>query len=136
MMWMILQADEAEDWVIATGKTTRIRDFVHMSFAEVGIELEFKGEGEDEKAYVTKCNNPKYQVEIGKEVLAVDPRYFRPTEVELLIGDASKAKNKLGWECKYDLAALVKDMMQGDIKVMKEQQYLDEGGFKTMNYFE
>ncbi|NRD20798.1 GDP-mannose 4,6-dehydratase [Winogradskyella eckloniae] len=136
MMWMILQAEEPEDWVIATGKTTRIRDFVHMSFAEVGIELEFKGTGEDEKAYVTKCNDPKYQVEIGKEVLAVDPRYFRPTEVELLIGDASKAKEKLGWECQYDLADLVKDMMEGDIKVMQEQQYLEAGGFKTMNYFE
>ncbi|SDH02055.1 GDP-mannose 4,6-dehydratase [Winogradskyella thalassocola] len=136
MMWMILQADEAEDWVIATGKTTRIRDFVHMSFAEVGIELEFKGEGEAEKAYVVKCNNPKYQIEIGKEVLAVDARYFRPTEVELLIGDASKAKTKLGWECKYDLNDLVKDMMQSDIKLMKEQQYLEEGGYKTLNYFE
>jgi GDPmannose 4,6-dehydratase len=107
-----------------------------MSFAEVGIELEFKGEGEKESACVTKCNNPDYQVEIGKEVLAVDSRYFRPTEVELLVGDASKAKNKLGWECKYDLADLVKDMMTGDIRVMKEQQYLEEGGFKTMNYFE
>ncbi len=136
MMWMILQADEAEDWVIATGKTTPVREFVRMSFAEVGVELEFKGEGEAEKAYVTKCNHPDYQVEIGKEVLAVDPRYFRPTEVELLIGDASKAKNKLGWECQYDLNDLVKDMMQGDIKLMKQQQYLDKGGFKTMNYFE
>ncbi|MDP5081146.1 MAG: GDP-mannose 4,6-dehydratase, partial [Winogradskyella sp.] len=136
MMWMILQAEEAEDWVIATGKTTRIRDFVRMSFAEVGIELEFKGEGENECAYVTKCNNEAYQVEIGKEVLAVDSRYFRPTEVELLIGDASKAKQKLGWECKYDLADLVKDMMKGDINVMKQQQYLEEGGYKTMNYFE
>jgi len=136
MMWMILQADEAEDWVIATGTTTKIRDFVHMSFAEVGIELEFKGDGENEKAYVVKCNDPEYQIEIGKEVLAVDPRYFRPTEVELLIGDASKAKNKLGWECQYDLSDLVKDMMKGDIRVMKEQQYLDAGGFKTMNYFE
>ena len=136
MMWMILQADEAEDWVIATGKTTKIRDFVHMSFAEVGIELEFKGEGENEKAYIVKCNNPKYQLEIGKEVLAVDARYFRPTEVELLIGDASKAKTKLGWECKYDLNDLVKDMMQSDIKLMQEQQYLEEGGYKTLNYFE
>ena len=136
MMWMILQADEAEDWVIATGKTTPVREFVRMSFAEVGIELEFKGEGENEKAYVTKCNDANYQLEIGKEVLAVDSRYFRPTEVELLIGDATKAKEKLGWECQYDLADLVKDMMKGDIKVMKEQQYLDKGGFKTMNYFE
>ncbi len=136
MMWMILQAEEAEDWVIATGKTTKIRDFVHMSFAEVGIELEFKGEGENEKAYVVKCKNPNYQLEIGKEVLAVDPRYFRPTEVELLIGDASKAKRKLGWECKYDLNDLVKDMMQSDIKLMKQQQYLEDGGYKTMNYYE
>jgi GDPmannose 4,6-dehydratase len=136
MMWMILQAEEAEDWVIATGKTTRIRDFVHMSFAEVGIELEFKGEGENERAYVTKCNHPEYQVALGQEVSAVDARYFRPTEVELLIGDASKAKRKLGWECKYDLPALIKDMMKGDINVMKEQQYLEEGGYKTMNYFE
>lgn len=136
MMWMILQADEAEDWVIATGKTTRIRDFVRMSFAEVGIELEFKGEGENEKAYVTSCHKPEYQVEIGKEVLAVDSRYFRPTEVELLIGDATKAKEKLGWVCKYDLDDLVKDMMKGDINLMREQQYLEDGGFKTMNYFE
>ncbi|QNK77402.1 GDP-mannose 4,6-dehydratase [Winogradskyella sp. PAMC22761] len=136
MMWMILQAEEAEDWVIATGKTTRIRDFVHMSFAEIGVELEFKGEGEHEKAYVTKCNNPEYQLEIGKEVLAVDPRYFRPTEVELLIGDATKAKEKLGWVCQYDLNDLIKDMMQSDIKLMKQQQYLEKGGYKTMNYFE
>jgi GDPmannose 4,6-dehydratase len=136
MMWMILQADEPEDWVIATGKTTRIRDFVKMSFAEVGIELEFKGEGEDEKAYVVKCNDPKYQLDIGKEVLAVDARYFRPTEVELLIGDASKAKKKLGWECQYDLNDLVKDMMTSDIKLMQQQRYLEEGGYTTMNYFE
>jgi GDPmannose 4,6-dehydratase len=107
-----------------------------MSFAEVGIELEFKGDGENEKAYIVKCNEPQYQIEIGKEVLAVDTRYFRPTEVELLIGDASKAKNKLGWECQYDLADLVKDMMTSDVKLMKQQQYLDEGGYTTMNYFE
>lgn len=136
MMWMILQADEPEDWVIATGTTTRIRDFVRMSFAEVGIELEFKGEGEAEKAYVVKCSNPKYKVAIGQEVLAVDARYFRPTEVELLIGDASKAKKKLGWECKYDLKDLVKDMMTSDIKLMQQQQYLEDGGYTTMNYYE
>lgn len=136
MMWMILQADEAEDWVIATGKTTKVREFVRMSFAEVGIDVEFKGQGENEKAYIVKCNHPDYQLETGKEVLAVDSRYFRPTEVDLLIGDATKAKEKLGWECKYDLQSLVKDMMIADIKLMKEQQYLDEGGFKTMNYFE
>jgi GDPmannose 4,6-dehydratase len=136
MMWMILQADEAEDWVIATGKTTKVREFVRMSFAEVGIELEFRGQGENEKAYVLSCNLEDYQLEIGKEVLSVDASYFRPTEVDLLIGDATKAKDKLGWECKYNLADLVKEMMKSDIKLMKEQQYLDEGGFKTMNYFE
>jgi len=136
MMWMILQADIAEDWVIATGKTTKIREFVTMSFAEVGIELEFKGEDENEKAFVTKCNDSNFQLEIGKEVLAVDPKYFRPTEVDLLIGDATKAKEKLGWECEYSLKDLVEEMMASDLKLMKQQQYLEEGGYKTMNYFE
>jgi GDPmannose 4,6-dehydratase len=136
MMWMILQADEAEDWVIATGKTTPVRDFVRMSFAEVGIELEFKGEGADERGYVKACNNPEFQLEIGKEVLAVDPKYFRPTEVDLLIGDPTKARTKLGWECKYDLPALVKDMMQSDLKLMQKDQYLKDGGYETLNYFE
>lgn len=136
MMWMILQADEAEDWVIATGTTTPVREFVRMSFAEVGIELEFKGEGIEEKGYVKKCNNPKFQIQIGKEVLAVDPKYFRPTEVDLLIGDPTKAQTKLGWECKYDLASLVKDMMQSDLKLMQKDQYLKEGGYTTLNYFE
>ncbi|MBM1106760.1 GDP-mannose 4,6-dehydratase [Aurantibacter crassamenti] len=136
MMWMILQADEAEDWVIATGKTTPVRDFVRMSFAEVGIELEFKGEGVDEKAYVATCSHPDYQIEIGKEVLAVDPAYFRPTEVELLIGDASKANNKLGWTPEYELKDLVSDMMQSDVKLMKKDRYLQQGGYRTLNYFE
>ncbi|KAB1153268.1 MULTISPECIES: GDP-mannose 4,6-dehydratase [Tenacibaculum] len=136
MMWMILQADEPEDWVIATGKTTTVRDFVKMSFNEAGIELEFKGTGVDEKAYVKACNNPKYQVEIGKEVLSVDPKYFRPTEVDLLIGDPTKAKEKLGWELEYDLPALVKDMMQSDLKLMTKDQYLKQGGYYTNNYFE
>jgi GDPmannose 4,6-dehydratase len=136
MMWMILQADEAEDWVIATGKTTPVRDFVRMSFAEVGIELEFKGEGVDERGYVKACNNPEFQLEIGKEILAVDPKYFRPTEVDLLIGDPTKARTKLGWECKYDLPALVKDMMQSDLKLMQKDQYLKNGGYATLNYFE
>lgn len=136
MMWMILQADEAEDWVIATGTTTPVREFVRMSFAEVGIELEFKGEGVNEKAFVKACNNPEFQLEIGKEVLAVDPKYFRPTEVDLLIGDPTKAKTKLGWECQYDLQDLVKDMMQSDLKLMQKDQYLKEGGYRTLNYFE
>ncbi len=136
MMWMILQADEAEDWVIATGKTTTVREFVRMSFAEVGVELEFKGEGVEEKGFVKSCSNPDFQIPVGQEVLAVDPKYFRPTEVDLLIGDPTKAKTKLGWKCKYDLAALVKDMMQSDIKLMKKDQYLKEGGYTTLNYFE
>ncbi|MRH99156.1 GDP-mannose 4,6-dehydratase [Kriegella sp. EG-1] len=136
MMWMILQADEAEDWVIATGKTTPVRDFVRMSFSEVGIELEFKGKGVDEKAYVKACNNPEYQLEIGKEILAVDPAYFRPTEVELLIGDATKANNKLGWMPEYELKDLVADMMESDIKLMKKDRYLQVGGYRTLNYFE
>ncbi|MCH4552118.1 GDP-mannose 4,6-dehydratase [Aestuariibaculum lutulentum] len=136
MMWMILQAEEAEDWVIATNKTTTVRDFVKMSFAEVGIELEFIGEGVDEKAFVKACNNSEYQLPIGKEVLAVDPKYFRPTEVDLLIGDATKAKEKLGWVPEYDLPALVKDMMQSDVKLMKKEQYLKDGGYQIMNYFE
>jgi GDPmannose 4,6-dehydratase len=136
MMWMILQADEPEDWVIATGKTTTVREFVRMSFAEAGVELDFKGEGVDEKAYVKKCNNPKYQIEIGKEVLSVDSKYFRPTEVDLLIGDPTKAKTKLGWKLKYDLKDLVADMMSSDLKLMTKHQYLKEGGYYINNYFE
>ncbi|MEP3207764.1 MAG: GDP-mannose 4,6-dehydratase [Maribacter sp.] len=136
MMWMILQADEPEDWVIATGKTTTVRDFVKMSFAQVGVELEFKGVGENEKGYVKSSTNANYQVEVGKEVVAVDPRYFRPTEVDLLIGDPTKANQKLGWTPEYDLEALVKDMMQSDLKLMKKDTYLKQGGYRTMNYFE
>lgn len=136
MMWMILQADEPEDWVIATGKTTPVREFVRMSFAEVGIEIEFKGEGVDEKGYVASCSNPDYQLEIGKEVLAVDPNYFRPTEVDLLIGDPSKARKKLGWECQYDVNELVQEMMDSDLKLMRKEQHLKESGFTILNYFE
>ena len=136
MMWMILQADKAEDWVIATGTTTTIRDFVKMAFSHIGIELEFQGIGINEKAFVKACNNIKYQLEIGKEVLSIDPKYFRPTEVDLLIGDPTKAKTKLGWELEYDLPALIKDMMQSDLKLMTKDQYLRDGGYETLNYFE
>tara|TARA_R100000935_G_C2840897_1_gene170915 strand:+ start:1920 stop:3032 length:1113 start_codon:yes stop_codon:yes gene_type:complete len=136
MMWMILQAEEAEDWVIATGKTTTVRDFVSMSFSEVGIMLEFKGEGIEEKGYIKSCSNPDFQLEVGKEVLAVDPKYFRPTEVELLIGDASKANTKLGWIPEYDLKDLVKDMMKSDVKLMQKEKHLQEGGYNILNYFE
>ncbi|MFS4416362.1 GDP-mannose 4,6-dehydratase [Maribacter sp. 2307ULW6-5] len=136
MMWMILQADEPEDWVIATGTTTSVRDFVIMAFGHLGITLEFKGTGIDEKAYVKACEHPDHQLQIGKEVLAVDPAYFRPTEVDLLIGDASKAKNKLGWTPQIELKELVEDMVMSDLKLMKKDQYLNRGGYQTMNYFE
>jgi len=136
MMWMILQAEEPEDWVIATGKTNTVREFVRMSFAEVGIELEFTGVGVNEKATVSKCNNSKFQIEIGKEILSIDPAYFRPTEVDLLIGDPTKAKEKLGWIPEHDLASLVKDMMKSDVNLMQKTKYLKAGGYETMNYSE
>ena len=136
MMWMILQTDAPEDWVIATGKTTMVRDFVKMSFQEVGIELAFEGTGVNEKAYVAACNDPAYQLEIGKEVLAVDPKYFRPTEVDLLIGDPTKARTKLGWECKYELQDLIKEMMASDVRLMTKELYLKNGDYPVLNYFE
>ena len=136
MMWMILQTEKPEDWVIATGKTTTVREFVRLAFKEVGIELEFKGVGVDEIATIMKCNNPLFQIETGKEVLSIDPGYFRPTEVDLLIGDPTKAKEKLGWIPEYDLASLVKDMMQSDVKLMQKDQYLKDGGYTALNYFE
>jgi GDPmannose 4,6-dehydratase len=136
MMWMILQADEPEDWVIATGVTTTVRDFVRMAFGEVGITVRFEGEGVNEVAIIDAIDQEKYQklinpnneqrksnsdfLAIGKEVLSVDPTYFRPTEVDLLIGDPSKAKNKLGWIPEHDLASLVKDMMAGDVSIMRK----------------
>ena len=136
MMWMILQADEPEDWVIATGKATTVRDFVRMAFAQIGIELEFKGKGAAEKGFIKKCNNKKYQLKIGKEVVAIDEKYYRPTEVDLLIGDATKAREKLGWIPEYNLEGLIKEMMLSDIKLMKKQQYLKDGGYRIKNYFE
>ena len=136
MMWMILQADHAEDWVIATGTTTKIRDFVKMAFNHVGIELEFSGEGVQEVAKIVKCNDPKYQISAGKEVLAIDAKYFRPTEVDLLIGDPTKAKEKLGWEPMIQLEELIEDMMTSDLKLMQKDRYLKDGGYQTLNYFE
>lgn len=114
-MWMILQQEIPEDYVIATGITTTVRDFIKMAFAEAGIEVEFSGEGVNEIGKVKSCSNPAYQLPTGKEVVVVDPEYFRPTEVDLLIGDATKARTKLGWAPKYDLAALVKEMVASDI---------------------
>jgi GDPmannose 4,6-dehydratase len=120
-MWLILQQDVPEDYVIATGVTTRVREFVRMAFAELGIEVAFSGEGIAEIGKVIACHNPAYQVEIGKEVVAIDERYFRPTEVELLIGDPTKSKIKLGWQPKYDLQALVEDMMKADVAYFKSK---------------
>ncbi len=114
-MWRMLQQDTPEDFVIATGITTEVREFVRMAFAELGIVIEFRGEGVEERGYVAECNNENFQVETGKQVVAVDANYFRPTEVELLIGDATKARTKLGWEPKYDLGMLVKEMVESDI---------------------
>jgi GDPmannose 4,6-dehydratase len=136
MMWMILQADKAEDWVIATGRTTTIRDFVKMAFDHIGVELEFTGKGLNEVATVKSSSNPDYQLELGKEVLSIDEKYFRPTEVDLLVGDPTKAKEKLGWVPQITLEELVEDMMRSDINLFKKDKYLKDGGFKTLNYFE
>ena len=136
MMWLILQADKAEDWVIATGRTTTIRDFVKMAFGHIGVELEFTGKGLDEVAKVKSCSNSDYQLQVGKKVLSIDKKYFRPTEVDLLVGDATKAKDKLGWEPHITLEELVEDMMISDIKLFKKDKYLKNEGFNTHNYFE
>ncbi len=122
-MWRILQQEVAEDYVIATGVTTYIRDFVRLSFAEVGIELAFEGENENETAKILACNNPEYQLPIGTVVVRVDPQYYRPTEVDLLIGDPSKSK-RLGWVPKYDLAGLVQEMVASDVALFKKGMYL------------
>ncbi|MGB3590282.1 MAG: GDP-mannose 4,6-dehydratase [Nonlabens sp.] len=136
MMWMILQHDEPQDWVIATGTTTSVRDFVRMAFNHIGVTLEFHGEGVEEKAAIVSCSHKDYQLEIGKEVVAVDPRYFRPTEVDLLIGDPTKAKEKLGWVPEIALNELVDDMMKSDLRLMSRDQYLKDGGYRINNYFE
>lgn len=136
MMWMILQADEPEDWVIATGQTTSVRDFVRMAFEYCGITLEFTGKGVEEKGIIQSCSNIKYQLPIGKEVVTVDPRYFRPTEVDLLLGDPTKAEQKLGWKREYQLQDLVNDMMKSDLKLMTKDIYLQKGGYKINSYYE
>lgn len=135
-MYLILQQDTPEDFVIATGVTTRVREFVRLAFAEVGIEIEFRGEGVEEKGYVVKCNNPAYLVETGKEVVAVDPQYFRPTEVDLLIGDPSKSKNKLGWVPKYDLQGLISEMVSADVQLFTREKLLKDSGYQIKNQFE
>jgi len=135
-MWLMLQQEKAEDFVIATGVTTPVRDFVRMAFAEVGVEVEFTGEGIDEKGFVKSSNNPDYPLAVGTEVVAVDPRYFRPTEVDLLIGDPTKANTKLGWKPKYDLNGLVKEMVAADVEIFMKEKLLHESGYKIKNQFE
>ena len=135
-MWRILQQPEPEDYVIATGVTTSIRDFVRMAFAEIGVELEFKGKAENETASVVASNNPDFHVRAGKQVVVVDPKYFRPTEVDLLIGDATKARQKLGWIPKYDLAGLVKEMVHADLELFRKEKVLKESGFYVKNQYE
>ena len=127
-MYLILQQEKPEDFVLATGITTTIRDFVKMSFAEIGVGLEFKGEDESEEGIIVSCSNPEYQLPIGKVVVKVDPRYFRPTEVDLLIGDATKAKEKLGWQPKYNLAELVKEMVASDLIIFKKEKHIRQSG--------
>ena len=147
-MYAILQQDEPSDYVIATGITTTIRDFIRMAFEEIGVGIRFKGDGIDEVAIIESIDEglfvkkvgdaylENFKKRVGEEVVGVDPQYFRPTEVELLIGDATKARTRLGWEPEYSLAALIEDMMKNDIKLMKKESYLKEGGYKILNYFE
>ena len=146
-MYLILQQDNPDDYVIATGITTEVREFVRLAFAELGMCIEFKGKDVDEKGYIISVDKAIFIDKVGKEhyetikskkeaIVEVDPAYFRPTEVELLVGDATKSKEKLGWTPEYDLKGLVNDMMESDVKLMKKEIYLKEGGFKTLNYFE
>lgn len=135
MMWMILQAPKPDDWVIATGNTSSVRDFLVLAFQHVGIELEFRGKGSQEKAYIASCSNPTYQVPVGKEVVCVDPTYFRPTEVDFLLGDPSKAERELGWKREYNLKDLVDDMMKGDLKIVQKQKFLKDNGFTIKSFY-
>ena len=133
-MWLMLQQDQPDDYVIATGKTTSVRELVRMAFACVGITVKFLGTGIREIAKVVKCENPDFQVALGATVLQVDPKYHRPTEVDQLIGDASKCKEKLGWTPKYDLKDLVQEMVEADVNLFRKEKYLREGGHKTLDY--
>ena len=135
-MWLMLQQDMPDDYVIATGVTTSVRDFVKMAFLEVGINLKFKGNGVDEVAVVESCSNLDFQLPEGMVVVKIDPDYHRPTEVDLLIGDATKCREKLNWSPKYNLGDLVKEMMEADLKLFQKEKYLRDGGHDTLNYFE
>lgn len=131
-MWLMLQQDKPDDYVIATGITTTVRDFVVLAFNEVGVSLQFKGKGTEEVGIVANCDNPEYKLNIGEVVVKIDTAYYRPTEVDLLIGDASKCKSVLQWQPKYDLKALIKEMMISDIKLFKKAAYLKKGGFDSL----
>lgn len=147
-MYLILQQDQPDDYVISTGITTTIRDFIKMSFAEVGVSVEFKGENEKEEGFISGVNEKLFSEKVGAEyldafkkrigesVVGVDPAYFRPTEVEILIGDNTKARTKLGWEPTYDLKGLCEDMMTHDVTLMKKEEFLRKGGYQILNYFE
>ncbi len=149
-MYLILQQDQPDDYVIATGVTTEVREFINLSFKEIGLNLKFSGKEENERAIIGSLDENVFMKKVGEPhisgilkkinnetvVVGVDPAYYRPAEVELLIGDASKSRKKLGWEPKYNLAALIEDMMQSDVHLMKKENYLKEGGYTTLNYFE
>ena len=135
-MWLMMQQEKPEDYVIATGVTTAVREFIRMAFAEVGIEIAFKGEGIAEKAYVVSCSNAEYQLEEGQIVVEVDERYFRPTEVDMLVGDSSKAKKQMGWTPKYNLEMLVKEMVEADVELFRKEKLLKESGFAIRNQYE
>lgn len=134
-MWLILQQDKPEDFVIATGVTHSVKEFIILAFRDAGIELEFKGTGLEEKAYI-KSFESNLPVKAGQEVLAIDQRYFRPTEVDLLIGDPSRAKQQLGWQPQYDLASLVREMVQADMECFRKEKTLKDAGYVILNQFE
>ena len=134
-MYLILQQDKPDDFVIATGVTTEVRKFVELAFNRLDIEIEWSGSGVDEKGCIKRCSG-KYKIKEGSEVVCVDPRYFRPTEVDLLIGNPAKAKDKLKWKPKYDLQSLIDDMIDSDLKLIQKDKYLDDGGYRIMHYFE
>ncbi|RAZ51065.1 GDP-mannose 4,6-dehydratase, partial [Campylobacter hyointestinalis] len=144
MMWLILQYKEPKDWVIATGQTTMVRDFVKLAFLYCGIELEFKGQGVDEIGVISSIDYQKAlnlnidlsHLKIGQVVVKIDSRYFRPTEVDLLLGDPSQAQNELGWKREFSLPDLVDDMMQSDLNLMRKDQFLQNNGYKIMRYYE
>lgn len=135
-MYRMLQQPEPDDYVLATGVTVSVREFCRMAFGELGIELAFSGHGVDEKGVVAAVHEPEYNFRVGQEVICVDPRYFRPAEVDLLVGDASKAREKLGWTPRHSLKDLVRDMMQSDLKIFHRERFLKDGGFEVLGQHE